>query len=213
MYIPQHFEETRTEVMHALMRAHPLATLVTLSSEGITANHIPLLLSETTLGCGVLQGHIARANPLWQDLASHDVMAIFQGADAYISPSWYPGKQEHGKVVPTWNYAVVHARAKLRVIDDADWLQVHLTNLTATHEAAFSQPWAVSDAPGDFIERLVGNLIGIELSISTLSGKWKVSQNQSVANRDGVMQGLQARGTENDLLMTGMIQNSSKTAD
>jgi transcriptional regulator len=211
MYIPPHFEETRTEVMHALMRAQPLATLITLASDGITANHIPLLLSDTQVPLGTLQGHVARANPLWRDLSSTDVLAIFQGAEAYISPSWYPTKKDTGKVVPTWNYAVVHAHAELRVVDDASWLKAHLSRLTAMHEAGFPQPWALSDAPEEYIERLIGGVIGIELSITRLSGKWKVSQNQPAENQVGVIQGLQARRSENDLLMANLVADSSKT--
>jgi transcriptional regulator len=210
MYIPSHFEETRTEVMHALMHAHPLATLVTLSSDGITANHIPLLLSDTIAPFGKLQGHVARANPIWQDLLSNDVLAIFQASDAYISPSWYPTKKETGRVVPTWNYAVVHAHAELRVIDDAEWLKAHLTRLTATHEADSPQPWALSDAPEEYTGRLIGGLVGLELTITRLSGKWKVSQNQPAVNQTGVVQGLQARGGENDLLMASLVADARK---
>lgn len=210
MYIPHHFEETRADVMHALMRAHPLATLVTLASDGITANHIPLLLSGIQPPYGVLQGHVARANPLWRDLLSTDVLAIFQGPEAYITPSWYPAKKETGKVVPTWNYVIVHAHAELRVVDDANWLKAHLTHLTATHEAGFQTPWALSDAPEEYIERLIGGVVGIELTITRLSGKWKVSQNQPAENQAGVVQGMQARGSENDMLMASLVADASR---
>lgn len=210
MYVPHHFEEARTEVMHAFMRAHPFATLVTLASDGITANHIPLLLSDTQAPFGTLQGHVARANPLWRDISSTEVLAIFQGPRAYITPSWYPTKQETGKVVPTWNYSVVHARAELRVVDDAGWLKSHLTRLTATHEADSAQPWALSNAPENYIERLIAGVVGIELAITSLSGKWKVSQNQPAVNRAGVVQGLRARGSENDKFMASLVADASQ---
>jgi transcriptional regulator len=211
MYIPKQFAESNTETMHALMRAHPLATVITLSSDGIIANHIPLLLLESQNTFGKLQGHIARANPLWQDLPSTDALAVFQGAEAYITPSWYPTKKESGKVVPTWNYAAVHAHATIRVVDDALWLKQHLTRLTETHESTSQQPWAISDAPEDYIEKLIDGLVGIELTITRLSGKWKVSQNQPAPNQAGVIQGLQSRGTESDLQMATLVTAASKT--
>ena len=138
MYIPKHFDEPRIEVMHDLVRARPLATLVTLSASGLNANHIPLLLSTEPAPFGVLRGHVARSNPMWSDLAKDvEVLAIFHGPDAYITPSWYASKQETGKVVPTWNYAVVHAYGRLHVIDDASWLRSHLEALTAHNESVF----------------------------------------------------------------------------
>ena len=190
MYLPSHFEETRPEVLHALMRARPLATLVTNGADGPQADHIPLLLDSAA---GVLRGHVARANPLWRDLpAASDTLAIFQGEDAYISPSWYPSKQEHGKAVPTWNYVVVQAYGPLRSIDDPLWLRGFLRTLTTEHETGMAQPWAIDDAPPDYIEKMLAAIVGIELRITRLSGKWKVSQNQSAANRQGVAQGLNA---------------------
>lgn len=193
MYIPEHFREERIEVMHDLMRAYPLATLVTLAESGIVADHIPTLLSAETVPFGILQGHVSRANPVWRD-ARPDVeaLAVFQGPQSYISPSWYPSKQETGRVVPTWDYAVVHAYGSLRVIDDPDWLRSQVERLTVSQEAGFAQPWNVSDAPEDFIRQLIGGIVGIEMVVTRLSGKWKMSGNQSAANRAGVIGGLRS---------------------
>mgnify|MGYP003392391443 CR=1 FL=1 len=193
MYIPTHFEQPSIEVIHELIHARPLATLVTLCSNGINANHIPLHLSKTPLPFGTLQGHVARSNPIWRNLDSDiEVLAIFHGPDAYISPSWYATKQEAGKVVPTWNYTVVHAYGSLRIIDDASWVRTQLEALTTHNEAIFPEPWKVSDAPYDFTEKLIEAIVGIEMVITRLSGKWKVSQNQPAQNQASVIQGLNA---------------------
>lgn len=195
MYQPAHFEQPSVEAMHELMRQHPLATLVTLDSNGINANHIPLHFADTPSRFGVLRGHVARANPLWRDLNQEvDVLAIFHGPEAYISPSWYATKQETGKVVPTWNYAVVHAYGCLRAIDDAAWLRAQLEAFTDHNEAVFPEPWQVADAPADFTEKLLEMIVGIELEISRLSGKWKVSQNQPPCNQASIIEGLTAHG-------------------
>ena len=191
MYTPKHFEEPRVEVMHELMRARPLATLVTLSSGGLDANHIPLHLTDTPAPFGTLHGHVARANPLWSNFAAEvEVLAIFHGPDSYITPSWYATKHETGRVVPTWNYAVAHAYGKLRVIDDAAWIRAQLEALTAHNEAGFPQPWSVSDAPREYTEKLIETIVGIEIVITRLTGKWKVSQNQPAKNQAGVIAGL-----------------------
>ncbi|MCD0502748.1 FMN-binding negative transcriptional regulator [Bordetella petrii] len=207
MYLPRHFEESRPEVLHALMRARPLATLVaTDGAGGFDANHIPLHLDASAGPQGVLRGHVARANPLWRAVGSGaPALAIFQGDDAYISPSWYPSKREHGKAVPTWNYAVVHARGTLRAVDDANWLRQLLDTLTTEHEAGFAQPWSVADAPADFIEKMVAAVVGIELHIEQLSGKWKVSQNQPAPNRAGAAQGLREHGRPGVPAMERMV--------
>ena len=195
MYLPKHFEEPSIAVMHELMRTHPLATLVTLASNGLNANHIPLQLADAASPFGILQGHVARANPLWRDYAKDiEALAIFQGPEAYITPSWYATKKETGKVAPTWNYAVVHASGFLRVIDDACWVRAHLDTLTDDHEAARHEPWKVTDAPDDFTEQMIAAVVGIEIVITRLSGKWKVSQNQPPQNQAGVIQGLNANG-------------------
>jgi transcriptional regulator len=195
MYIPSHFEQPNITAMHELIRTRPLSTLVTLSADGINANHIPLHLSESPLPFGTLRGHVARSNPVWRDLESSiEVLAIFHGPDAYISPSWYATKQEAGKVVPTWNYTVAHAYGSLRIIDNADWIRTQLEDLTNHNEAAFPEPWAVSDAPFDYTEKLIESIVGIEIVITRLSGKWKVSQNQSPQNQASIIQGLNNSG-------------------
>jgi len=195
MYLPPQFEQPDIAVMHELMRIRSLATLVTTDSDGLNANHIPLHLSVTPEPFGALRGHVARSNPIWNELnVDVDALAIFHGPDAYISPPWYATKQEAGKVVPTWNYIVVHAYGRLRIIDDAVWLRAQLEALTAQHEARLPDPWAVSDAPEDFTEKLLGAVVGIELIITRLSGKWKVSQNQPLQNQLSVIQGLTANG-------------------
>lgn len=179
MYSPSHFDETRLEVLHRLMAAHPLGTIVTHGAEGLAADHIPCEISAPGPGapCGVLRAHVARANPLWK----HDgeVMVVFQGPSGYISPSLYEEKANSGKVVPTWNYAVVHAYGKLRAIDDPAWLLAQLDRLSATHEAPRAAPWSVHDAPREFIDKLLQAIIGIEIDVQRIQGKWKLSQNRS----------------------------------
>jgi transcriptional regulator len=210
MYIPPLFDEKRLEVLHELIRVHPLATVVTLSGDGINANHIPLhLVAEQGL-FGALRGHVARANPMWSDrVDSIDALAIFHGPGAYISPSFYPSKREHGKVVPTWNYAVVHARGPLRVIDDPVWLRSQLEALVSQHEASSKVPWSVADAPPDFIDRMIGSIVGFEIVISKLSGKWKMSQNQPAQNRAGVVEGLRERDDVSALEVAQLVEEAS----
>jgi transcriptional regulator len=205
VYIPAHFEQPDISIMHELIRAYPLATVVTLSSAGLNANHIPLHLSAEAAPFGVLTGHVARANPICRE--EGDVLVIFQGPNAYISLSWYASKQETGKVVPTWNYTAAHAYGTLRVIDDAAWLRNQLEMLTADHEARFAEPWAVSNAPADFTDKLIeAAIVGIEITINRLEGKWKVSQNQPPQNRAGVVQGLRENG------QTAMVELVEKSA-
>ncbi len=201
MYLPAHFSENRSEVLHALMRERPFATLVTQGADGLTADHLPLQLTPD----GLLQGHVARANPVWREAADTDVLAIFHGPQAYVSPSWYPTKRAHGKAVPTWNYVVVHARGRLAVIDDAGWLRGQLDRLVDHHEAGFLEPWRVADAPTDYIDKMLGAVVGIEIAITALSGKWKLSQNQPAANRTGVVAGLGARGSADELQVAALI--------
>lgn len=195
MYIPKHFQQPSIAAMHALMRAYPLATLVTLEADGLCANHLPMHLTAGDDHYGVLSGHIPRANPLWREVPQElDVLVIFQGPQAYITPSWYASKNETGKVVPTWNYAVVHAHGNIRVIDDARWLIAHLETITRQQEATQNEAWAVADAPADYLEKLQGTLVGIEIPIRRLVGKWKLSQNRSEADRAGVVAGLRGLG-------------------
>jgi transcriptional regulator len=198
LYLPAYFEESRTGVLHALMRARPLATLVTLSDSGLAANHIPLETVPEPLPHGVLRGHVARANPLWREYrAGSEALAIFHGPQAYISPSFYPTKQQTGEVVPTWDYAVVHARGTLRFVQDSAWLRALVSRLTDAHEASRRMPWKIDDAPSPYIERMLSLIVGFELSITGLTGKWKLSQNHPAANRQGVVKGLRdAEGAE-----------------
>jgi transcriptional regulator len=191
LYLPAYFQESRTDVLQTLMRARPLATLVTLSESGLVANHVPLETLAEPVPHGVLRGHIARANPLWREYrADSDALAIFHGPQAYISPSFYPAKQETGEVVPTWDYAVVHARGTLRFVQDSAWLRALVSRLTDAQEASRHVPWKIDDAPEAYIERMLSLIVGFELSISSLTGKWKLSQNHPIANRRGVMKGL-----------------------
>lgn len=195
MYLPSHFEVNRLEALHGLIRSYPLATLVTTGADGLDANHIPLELSPTPAPFGVLRGHVARANPIWRDFQDvGEALAIFNGPDAYVSPSWYPSKAESGRVVPTWNYAVVHAHGTLRFIEDENWLRAHLDSLTAAHETALPEPWRVSDAPAEFTAKLLGAVVGIEMVITRLQGKWKTSQNRPQGDRDGVATALRSQG-------------------
>jgi len=191
MYLPAYFKESRTEVMHALMRERPLATLVTMCDSGMVANHIPVETLSEPAPFGMLRGHVARANPLWREYREgSEALAIFQGPQTYISPSFYPTKQDTGEVVPTWNYAVVHARGTFRFIQDTVWLRAFVTRLTEAHEASRPVPWKVGDAPPPYIEKMLSLIVGFEFSIVDLTGKWKISQNHPTANREGVVKGL-----------------------
>jgi len=195
MYLPTHFAEQRPEVLHKLIEDHPLGLLITLNDAGLQANPVPFFLdADPAGGPGILRAHVARANPLWRETRSDvETLVVFQGAQAYISPSWYPAKAEHGKVVPTWNYVTVQARGTLRAIDDAQWLRAFVSRLTQHHEATQAKPWAVTDAPPDYIDSMLRAIVGIEIVLSSLAGKWKVSQNRGVADRTGVARGLRER--------------------
>ena len=191
------FNETDPLILHELMRAHPLAMVVTLAGMGLTANPIPLIWCDDGSEHGVLRGHCARANPLWQDFSvEHGALAVFQGHTAYISPSWYATKSETHKVVPTYNYATVQAQGELVVKDDAVWLLALLNDLTDQQERPFATPWSVNDAPFDFIEQIMQAIVGFEIEIKTLTGKWKVSQNQPARNQASVLAGLQELGDD-----------------
>jgi transcriptional regulator len=213
VYIPKQFEESRVNVLHELIRAYPLATLVTHSSSGLNANHIPLHLSESPTPYGILRGHVARSNPLLGDITKDtEALAVFHGPNAYITPSWYATKKETGKVVPTWNYAVVHAYGVLRVVDDASWLRAQLDALTAHNEASFPEPWAVSDAPPDHIEKIMAAIVGVEMVITRLLGKWKASQNQPLQNQAGIISGLKASSLPESEAMAALVEVAAKNA-
>lgn len=184
MYLQPLFKEDRIEVLHRLVRERPLAVLVTLGSGGLNANHIPFELDPEPAPLGTLRGHVARANPLWKDFsAAVEALAVFQGPQTYVSPSWYATKQATGKVVPTWNYAVVHAYGPLTIVEDTAWLRALVEALTNRHEAASADPWRVSDAPEDFVALQLRAIVGIEIPVTRLEGKWKASQNRPAADR------------------------------
>lgn len=194
MYVPPAFREDRPDVLRALMAAHPLATLVTSGPDGLQANLAPFRLQTTATG-DVLQAHLARGNDQVPALAAgSEALVIFQGPQAYISPGWYETKREHGRVVPTWNYVVVQAWGPARLIEDQAWLLDLVTRLTNTHETGRASPWAVSDAPADYIAAQLRGIVGVEIPVRRLEGKWKVSQNHPEANRRGVSAGLRDAG-------------------
>ncbi len=192
MYLPAHFAQHDVGALRGLMAAHPLATLVTPSPEGTTADLVPLHLHDDGSGPGELRGHVARANPLWRHADGQPVLVLFHGPQAYVTPGWYASKPRHGKVVPTWNYTVVQARGTLHAVDDAPWLRALVGLLTDTHEAARPEPWAVDDAPEDYVQQMLRAIVGIRIPVASLVGKWKVSQNRDEADRAGVAAGLQA---------------------
>jgi transcriptional regulator len=195
MYQPVHFVEEDLPTLHALISAHPLGLLISTDAGDLQANPIPFLLDEKTGEHGTLRAHLARANPQWQHLEkAAKALVVFQGSDAYVTPSWYQSKKDHGKVVPTWNYVMVQVRGAIRVIDDADWLHSQLTALTDRHERGRLQPWSIHDAPDNFIDAQKRAIIGLEMEITEISGKWKVSQNRPVADRKGVAEGLAYEG-------------------
>ncbi|HEY2040141.1 MAG TPA: FMN-binding negative transcriptional regulator [Edaphobacter sp.] len=207
MYIPKHHEETRIDVIDHLIRSHPLASLVTMGSSGLFASHLPMVLHRSSHEKAVLRGHLSRANRQWKEFSPEiQALAIFSGPEHYITPAWYPEKAESGKVVPTWNYAVVHAYGSLRVISDSDWLLAHLHSLTDTNETSQPIPWSVNDAPKDFINSLLNGIVGIELEMERLEGKWKVSQNQTSQTRSSVVQGLEDLGTDASLAMRDLVK-------
>ncbi len=202
MYLPKHFEQNDAEALHGLMREHPLATLVSVQDGEPTADHVPLEFDAET---NTLRGHVARANPLWRLAAGQPVLAVFSGPQAYVTPSWYPSKAATHKVVPTWNYTVVHAHGVLRVVEDAPWLHALVSRLTAHHEAPRAQPWAVSDAPSEHVQQLLRAIVGIQIPVQRLLGKWKISQNRSEPDRLGVAAGL-AQGPEEARAMAGLMR-------
>ena len=205
MYTPKHFVENRIEALHGLIRAYPFATLVTRAADGLTANHLPFeLVGE------VLHGHVARGNELAR-LDGAEVLLVFQGPDGYISPNWYPSKHETGREVPTWNYAVVHVHGRLRVIDDAAWLRRLLETLTDHHEAGQPQPWKISDAPDDHIETSLRAIVGLEVSIDRIEGKFKLSQNHPARNRAGVIAGLRERDGDGDAELAAWMSQQEES--
>jgi transcriptional regulator len=206
MYQPPHFREERLEVQHALMRAHPLATLVTHGSSGLAADHIPFLIEPFLSANGTLHAHVARANPLWREADGKDVLVVFQASEAYVTPSWYATKRETGKVVPTWNYAVVHAHGRLQAIEDEAWLRDQIDRLTRLQEAQRREPWQVEDAPAPFVAGQLKGIVGITIEIARLEGKWKVSQNRPEPDRRGVVEGLRAEDDPSAPAMAELVE-------
>lgn len=205
MYRPAHFREDRPPVLHRLIEDHPLATLVTLGPEGLVADHLPMEVDPAAGPLGTLRGHVARANEVWRISDPGEALAIFQGPQTYVSPAWYPSKAEHGRVVPTWNYAVVHARGPLRIVEDRQWLRALVTRLTERHERGRPRPWHVTDAPAGFVEGMLGAIVGIEIPIARLEGKWKASQNRGPADRAGVAGALRGAGDPDARRMADLV--------
>ena len=195
MYLPPHFAQTQPEYLQRIMRTHPLGVLVTSGAGGLDADHLPFEFDPATGPLGTLSAHVARANPLWQRCPSGTaVMVIFRGAEAYVSPNWYPSKHEAHRQVPTWNYEVVHAHGVMTVRDDARFVRGLLAALTRRHEAAEPRPWKMGDSAPDFIDGLLGHIVGIEIAITSLVGKVKLSQNKEARDREGAADQLHARG-------------------
>jgi transcriptional regulator len=193
MYTPASFREERLDVLHGLIAAHPLGALVRHDADGLCADHLPFEIAAPTPEApfGILRAHVARANPLWRAAGGADeCMVLFQGPHAYITPAWYAEKQRSGKEVPTFNYAVVHAHGPLRAIDDAAWLLGLVERLTSRHEAGLATPWRVSDAPADYIGKLLKAIVGIEIPLTRITGKWKLGQNRSMQDQASMAQGL-----------------------
>ena len=211
MYAPPLHLEDDLSRQHALIRARPLGLLISLGSHGLVAHAIPFLIDPAASKLGTLRGHVARANGQWRDLAhAPEALVVFQGDEHYVSPSWYATKQETGKVVPTWNYVMVQARGVARVIEDDTWLSRQIEALTSGQEARFDRPWAVSDAPPDFIALQRRAIVGIEIEIAEIHGKWKTSQNRNAADRAGVVAGLEALGDEEARDMAAIVRAAGR---
>ncbi len=219
MYLPAHFAQHDRAALHALVRSHPLATLVTPGEDGLpVADLVPMQLRPGTGGEGAgdeLWGHVARANPLWRHADGRPVLVLFHGPQAYVTPSWYPAKARHGKVVPTWNYAVVQARATLHAVQDRDWLRSFVDELTTQHETGRPAPWGIDDAPADFVTQMLGAIVGLRLVVHELVGKWKLSQNRDAADRDGVATGLagEAASPPSGWTMAALVRNTGGPTD
>lgn len=193
MYIPAHFREDRPAILHGFIRANGFAPIVSHGPAGLEATHLPWLLDQAGEAPGTLRGHLARANRHWRRIGDGvDALVLFGGPHAYVSPSWYPAKAEHGRVVPTWNYIMVHVSGRARIVEDRAWLRSLVGDLTTVHEAARPQPWTVADAPADYVEDMLGAIVGIEVAITAIEGKWKLGQNRPPADRRGMADGLAA---------------------
>lgn len=209
MYLPAHFEVTDKNVLHDVIANHPLGTWVVSNGNDLLINHIPFLLDESKGTHGVLIGHVARANPVWTQLDENTKSAVvFQAEQGYVSPNWYASKRSDGRVVPTWNYSVVHVHGTAKTIEDKDSLLQIVSALTDQHEANQTKPWRVSDAPADYVDKLLGSIVGIEIRIDSITGKFKLSQNRSADDREGVIAGLQDSNESEALdLVRRMLQS------
>ena len=209
MYIPPLHRLSDRESLFVLMAAHPLGAWVGQGRHGLVANHVPFLLDRERGPSGTLIGHVSRANSVWRELdAGAPSVVMFQGAQAYVTPAWYPGHAEHGEVVPTWNYVVAHAHGVARVVDDPQWLADMLRRLTEAHEAPQSTPWAMDDAPAPFMERMMRAIVGIEIPIDRLEGKLKASQDEALPDRRGTIRGLREQACEAARAMAALVQGA-----
>lgn len=206
MYVSKHHALDDREAIFGLMEAHPLGAWVCQTEGGLVANHVPFLLDRNRGEFGTLVGHVSRANPVWRQLnTAAPSVVMFQGPQAYISPGWYPGKADHGKVVPTWNYTVAHAHGTARAVDDRGWLLDMLNRLTDTHEAGRPAPWRVGDAPADYIDRMLRAIVGVEIPIERLEGKLKASQDEDLTDRLGTVSALRADPRDEAQAMAGLV--------
>ncbi len=213
MYEPLPHRQEDIEAQHALIRRHPLGLLISHGAQGLEANSIPFLIDPSASRLGTLQAHMARANGQWRALLEADeLLVIFQGADHYITPSWYATKRETGRVVPTWNYVMVQVRGRPRVIEDAAWLRAQIEALTSRQESGRAAPWAVGDAPEAFVDAQIKAIVGLEVEITHIAGKWKASQNRPAADRAGVIAGLEAMGDEASLAMAAIVREAEPKA-
>lgn len=211
MYIPKHFDQPDVAAVHELILGHPLGVLVTAGPGGLSADHLPFELAAAAGPLGTLMGHVARANPVWRGQeGAAEVLVVFQGPDAYISPGWYPSKAAHGKVVPTWNYVVAHLYGRMRAVDDGLWLRDHVERLTAREESVLDPGWSVSDAPAEFIDKMLTAVVGIEIEVTRIEAKWKLSQNRPTEDRDGVVGGLRGQGTDRAEDMATYVEDARR---
>jgi transcriptional regulator len=204
MYVPEHFEEPSAEILHDLIERHSLGVLFTHGKSGLDANHLPFHLNRPLGPAGTLQCHVARRNPVWQDIATGDeVLVVFRAADAYVSPTWYPTKHETGKQVPTWNYMVAHAYGRATILDDERYVRTVVAHLTRKHEATQPNPWKMADSPRDYIDSLAKMIVGIEIEITRLVGKSKLGQDEVLPDIIGAGSALKERG--NDAIADAML--------
>jgi transcriptional regulator len=209
MYMPAHFEEQRTDDLHRLIDDYPLGALVTVGPHGLDANHVPFEFDPASGAHGTLRAHVARANPVWREVAERpEALVIFQGPSAYISPNWYPSKHEAHRQVPTYNYMVVHAHGRIVVRDDERFLRGLVARLTRKMEAGEPAPWKMGDAPEDFISQMLGAIVGIEIEVTRLVGKWKLGQNKELGDRQGALDALRERGSDAQLGVSAAMEGS-----